>query len=47
MTSSPLCRSMIGVDRMADLVETAMRRGPESGYPAYDMAVRMAVMLPA
>ncbi len=34
---SPLYRSVIGVDRMADLIETAMRSGGESNYPPYDI----------
>ncbi|MBV9511588.1 MAG: Hsp20 family protein [Caulobacteraceae bacterium] len=34
---SPLYRSMIGVDRMADLIETAMRSGDDSNYPPYDI----------
>ncbi|QUD90605.1 Hsp20 family protein [Phenylobacterium montanum] len=34
---SPLYRSVIGVDRMADLIETAMRTGGESHYPPYDI----------
>ena len=34
---SPFYRSMIGVDRMADLVDSAMRREGDSGYPPYDV----------
>ncbi len=34
---SPLYQSVIGVDRMADLIETAMRRGTESNYPPCDI----------
>ena len=34
---SPLYRSMIGVDRMADLIETAMRSDGDHGYPPYDV----------
>ncbi len=34
---SPLYRSVIGVDRMADLIETAMRTGADSNYPPYDI----------
>ncbi len=34
---SPLYRSMIGVDRMANLIETAMRSDPEGNYPPYDV----------
>ena len=34
---SPLYRSMIGVDRMADLIETAMRADIDHGYPPYDI----------
>jgi molecular chaperone IbpA len=35
---SPLYRSMIGVDRMADLIETAMRSdGEADNYPPYDI----------
>ncbi len=34
---SPLYRSVIGVDRMADLIETAMRTGGDSNYPPYDI----------
>jgi molecular chaperone IbpA len=34
---SPLYRSMIGVDRVADLIETAMRTGGDSHYPPYDI----------
>ena len=34
---SPLYRSMIGVDRMADLIETAMRSEGEVNYPPYDI----------
>jgi molecular chaperone IbpA len=34
---SPLYRSVIGVDRMANLIETAMRTGAESHYPPYDI----------
>ncbi len=34
---SPLYRSVIGVDRMANLIETAMRSEADSGYPPYDI----------
>ncbi len=34
---SPLYRSVIGVDRMANLIETAMRRGADGDYPPYDI----------
>jgi len=34
---TPLYRSMIGVDRMADLIETAMRSDGDVGYPPYDI----------
>ncbi|MGZ3279633.1 MAG: Hsp20 family protein [Caulobacteraceae bacterium] len=34
---SPLYRSMIGVDRMADLIETAMRSEGDASYPPYDI----------
>ena len=34
---SPLYRSMIGVDRMADLIETAMRTEGDRSYPPYDI----------
>jgi molecular chaperone IbpA len=34
---SPLYRSMIGVDRMASLIDTAMRSGGDSNYPPYDI----------
>jgi len=34
---SPLYRSMIGVDRMADLVQSAMRSEGDSGFPPYDV----------
>ena len=34
---SPLCRSMIGVDRMADFAETAMKRDADRNYPPYDI----------
>jgi len=34
---SPLYRSMIGVDRMADLVQSAMRSEADSAYPPYDV----------
>ncbi len=34
---SPLYRSMIGVDRLADLVETAMRSEGDAHYPPYDI----------
>jgi molecular chaperone IbpA len=34
---SPLYRSMIGVDRMADLIDTAMKSGGDSNYPPYDI----------
>lgn len=33
---SPLYRSMIGVDRMADLVDSAMRSEGDRGYPPCD-----------
>ena len=34
---SPLYRSVIGVDRMADLIEAAMRTEGDSNYPPYDV----------
>jgi len=34
---SPLYRSMIGVDRMADLIEAAMRSEGDMNYPPYDV----------
>ncbi len=34
---SPLYRSMIGVDRLADLVETAMRSDEAGNWPPYDI----------
>lgn len=34
---SPLYRSMIGVDRMADLIEAAMRSEGDVNYPPYDI----------
>ena len=34
---SPLYRSMIGVDRMANLIETAMRSEGDVNYPPYDV----------
>lgn len=34
---SPLYRSMIGVDRMADLIETALRSEGETNYPPCDI----------
>lgn len=34
---SPLYRSMIGADRMAEFIETAMRSGGDSAYPPYDI----------
>lgn len=34
---SPLYRSMIGADRMADLIQSAMRSEGDSGYPPYDV----------
>ncbi len=34
---SPLYRSVIGVDRMADLIETAMRSEGDRNYPPYDI----------
>ncbi len=34
---SPLYRSVIGVDRMAHLIETAMRTGNDTSYPPYDV----------
>lgn len=34
---SPLYRSMIGVDRVADLIETAMKSGGDRDFPAYDI----------
>ncbi len=34
---SPLYRSMIGVDRVADLIETAMKSDGSSSYPPYDI----------
>jgi molecular chaperone IbpA len=34
---SPLYRSMIGVDRMADLIDSAMRGESDHGFPPYDV----------
>ncbi len=34
---SPLYRSMIGVDRVADLIDTAMRGVADEPYPPYDV----------
>lgn len=34
---SPLYSTMVGVDRMVDLVETALRVHDEGGYPPYDI----------
>lgn len=34
---SPLYRSMIGADRMAGLIEAAMRRDVDNPYPPYDI----------
>ena len=34
---TPLYSSMIGVDRMVDLVETALRSGAGAHYPPYDI----------
>jgi molecular chaperone IbpA len=34
---SPLYRSMIGVDHMADLIQSAMRGDGERNYPPYDV----------
>lgn len=34
---TPLYSSMIGVDRMIDLVETALRSGASASYPPYDI----------
>jgi len=34
---SPLYRSVIGVDRMAALIETAMRADVDKAYPPYDI----------
>jgi len=34
---SPLYRSVIGVDRMANLIESAMRTGVDSNDPPYDV----------
>ena len=34
---SPLYRSMIGVDRMADLIDAAMRSEGDVNYPPYDV----------
>lgn len=34
---SPLYRSMIGVDRMADLIDRAMRSEGDRSYPPYDV----------
>jgi len=34
---TPLYSSMIGVDRMVDLVETALRTGASASYPPYDI----------
>jgi len=34
---SPLYRSMIGVDRMADLIEAALRSNADASYPPFDV----------
>jgi molecular chaperone IbpA len=34
---SPLYRSMIGVDRVADLIDSAMRSEEDRSYPPYDV----------
>lgn len=34
---SPLYRSVIGFDRMADLIDNAMRSEGDRGYPPYDI----------
>lgn len=34
---TPLYRSMVGVDRMVDLVEGALRAGGSAQYPPYDI----------
>ena len=34
---SPLYRSMIGVDRMADLIDSAMKSEGDRSYPPYDV----------
>lgn len=34
---SPLYRSVIGFDRMADLIDSAMRSEGDRGYPPYDV----------
>ncbi len=34
---SPLYRSVIGFDRMADLIDSAMRSEGDQGYPPYDV----------
>ena len=34
---SPLYRSVIGVDRMANLIETAMRSQGDNNYPPFDV----------
>ncbi len=34
---SPLYRSVVGADRMANLIETAMSAGADSNYPPYDI----------
>lgn len=34
---SPLYRSMIGVDRLADLIDSAMRSESDRSYPPYDV----------
>ncbi|PIB92315.1 Hsp20 family protein [Caulobacter sp. FWC2] len=34
---TPLYSSMIGVDRMVELVETALRSGASASYPPYDI----------
>ena len=34
---SPLYSTMVGVDRMVDLVEAALRGHDEGGYPPYDI----------
>lgn len=34
---SPLYRSMIGADRMADLIQSAMKSEGDNGFPPYDV----------
>ncbi len=37
---SPRYRSMIGVDRMGELVDGAMRRESDRGAPTYDVEIQ-------